>query len=549
MRILIVDDDEQDRALLHRMLRTRRSAEHVLIEAANVADALRLALADPSPDCVLVDYNLLGESGIDFIRALRAADGGERLPIVMLSGAQRQDVVVEAMRSGANDYVSKEDLSRATLLKALHDSSTKVNLELALRDELARRRASETLLRTTVKQLSEAKAAAEAATRAKSQFLSMMSHEIRTPMNGVLGMSELLRQTVLDDYQRDCVETVVQSSKALIGLLDDLLDLAKIESGRLEIEHAPFNLAEDVLSVVTVFSAPAQAKGLRFDLVRPTEVPAWLVGDAARVRQIVANLVGNAVKFTESGHVRVLVELTAETTPSPELRIRVEDTGIGIAAEQQAKVFEAYVQADASTTRKFGGTGLGLNICARLAALMGGTISLASELGEGSRFELRVPVAIADDAAQLQREREKQAAVRPLPDGLRVLVADDNPVNQKVVRQMLRALGCEPHLVGDGQQAVSAALERRFDVILMDCEMPQKNGFDATREIRGGDGPNRDTPIVALTANAQAADRQRCFAAGMSDFLTKPVARAELSATLHCWISRGRKASGDVEAA
>ncbi len=402
-----------------------------------------------------------------------------------------------------------------------------------------------------ITELKQAQEAALAASRAKTQFLSHMSHEIRTPMNAILGMLALLRGTPLDGRQGDYVGKAERAARSLLGILNDILDLSKIEAGKLQLDPVPFRfdvLLQDLQSILAG-AAGGKPVQLRFDL--DPQVPAVLVGDDMRLRQVLVNLGGNAVKFTPAGEVAVSVRLAGASAGQVRVAIEVRDTGIGIAADDQHRIFDDFSQANAATTRAYGGTGLGLGICRRLVAMMGGELALESAPGQGSRFhfELELPVARADDLPGLPRI---PAAPQPAPGGaaqplagLRLLVVEDNPVNQQVAQELLTGQGAEVVLAGDGAEGVRlfAQARPRFDAVLMDLQMPVLDGYGATREIRVGLG-DRDTPIVAMTANAMADDRERCLEAGMDDHLPKPFDLAELVAVLARHVRRPPAGAG-----
>ncbi len=371
--------------------------------------------------------------------------------------------------------------------------------------------------------LTAAKEAAEANARARSEFLANMSHELRTPMNGVIGMVDLLLAEDLSATQREYAETIRTSAKHLLALLNEILDFSKIEAGAMTIEKIPFAPAELITSSIDVFRAEAAKKGLRLDVELSPQLPNALRGDPLRLRQVLANLIGNALKFTAAGSVTVAADWQAER-----FILTVRDTGIGMDEATVARLFTPFTQADGSTTRKYGGTGLGLAITKRLVELMGGKIEVDSRPGQGSTFRVELPAPLAtpdaDSAASPPVPSVTSAAPEKGATALSILVAEDNRINQKVVTAMLERLGHRVTLVGDGREAVAAYQNGAFDLILMDALMPEMDGFAATRAIRRMEAERGGhVTIVALTASVLEGDREKCLSAGMDDFLAKPI--------------------------
>ncbi len=405
----------------------------------------------------------------------------------------------------------------------------RADLEQAVRDRTA--------------ELQIAKQSAEAANAAKTDFLAAMSHEIRTPMHGMLVTTELLQTTPLDDRQRRFAEMITKSGQSLLAIVNDILDLSKIEAGRMELERIPVQPAVIAEDAVQLFAARAEAKGIGLDMTSTSDVPEWIAADPVRLSQIISNLVGNAIKFTEEG--RVSVDLSVAPRDAPDaghLRLAVSDTGIGIEQANLERIFAAFEQAGQETSRRFGGTGIGLAISRRLAEAMGGTLTVESRTGEGSRFTCSIPAAAMD--MRMTQPESPDAATVPSCEGMRVLAADDNPVNRVVLEASLARLGIEVLSVENGEQALDAFKAGRFDLVFMDCSMPVMDGYMATREIREFEARAGDaraaTPIVALTAHVIGKGATAWQSAGMSDYLAKPFTLAALTEVVIRW----RKAPG-----
>jgi signal transduction histidine kinase/CheY-like chemotaxis protein len=434
---------------------------------------------------------------------------------------------------------------REATLELAHSSVEEQVIERTrqLEAEVAERRSREEELRM-------ARSAAESASQAKSAFLANMSHEIRTPMNGVLGFTNMLLDTRLDPEQREHVQIIRQSGETLLTIINDILDFSKVEAGKLTVESRPFDLKAVANQGVSLLSPQAVEKGLSIDLRIDPAVPAQFVGDGGRVRQVLLNLLGNAIKFTREG--RVLVELDLQRASKPgasdAIRCMVSDTGIGIPHDKQPLLFKEFSQADASTTRQFGGTGLGLAISRRLIELMGGMLDFSSEPGVGSRFWFTLPIVQLKEsqidtvevaaldvlALEVPALDVPRPVAAPPRVNARVLVAEDNAVNQRLVKRMLEKMGYVVDIASDGYQAVTLAMAHPYDIVIMDCSMPEMDGYQATTEIRRlhQEGALRRIPVIALTANALPEDRERCLAAGMDDYLSKPIAPEDLRAML-----------------
>jgi PAS domain S-box-containing protein len=417
-------------------------------------------------------------------------------------------------------------------------------------------------------ELEKALTAAREATRMKSRFLANMSHEIRTPMNGVLGMTDFLLGSGLNSEQQEYAESIKRSADSLLALINDILDLSRIEAGKLRLDRADFSLPSTITETTSMFALQARAKGLEFVSAIAPGLPEAVVGDPGRLRQVLTNLLGNAIKFTERGRVGLKAEIVSQMRDAIQLKFTVTDSGIGIPQAEQGRLFDTFTQVDESNTRKYGGTGLGLAISKQLVELLGGEIGLESEAGKGSKFWFTATFGKSTRPIAPTGGMEVDARVRPTPAprvmaaksqtgtaqrteaptpanapqaapvhaSMRILLAEDNEINQRITLRLLQKLGLSADAVVNGREAVEALEARKYDLVLMDCQMPEMDGFEATAVIRSREGGSRHQTICALTANAMDGDRERCLAAGMDDYISKPVGLEKLREALDRWI-------------
>ncbi|MDH5483977.1 MAG: ATP-binding protein [Gammaproteobacteria bacterium] len=471
---------------------------------------------------VLVPFSLrLGESGPDYnlLVAITVFFG-----IVMAMSARR---INKSIMSTLDLRFHNESLIR--FMEDARNQSDDLNEELA--SEIISRKRIE-------KELKKARKEAELASGAKGEFLANMSHEIRTPMNGVLGMLELLKASALDDEQEKLVTVAYESGDSLLTILNDILDFSKIEAGKLELENKAFDLQKLVSNIVVLMSNRADERNVELVTDIDARVSQRIKGDAIRLSQILSNLVSNAVKFTENGKVTINVSVVESGAGCCRILFEVIDTGIGIPAAVQKKLFSSFTQADNSTTRKYGGTGLGLSIVKQLVTLMQGRLGLDSEPGKGSRFWFEIEFETVADVVGKAVVPER-AIENEMLQG-KVLLVEDNPVNQLVSSKMLEKMGLEYVVVANGEEAIQSIAEHGdYDIVLMDCHMPVMDGFEASMRIRQNENANfKDITIIAMTANVLEGDREKCIAAGMNDYIPKPVKMADLKQMLYHWLNK-----------
>ena len=551
IKVLLVDDDEDDYILTRELLSEVKGGKYALDWASSYEEGLKVAGRGQYHVC-LVDYRLGERSGVQLIREAREAQ--LTTPMILLTGQGNHDVDVEAMEAGATGYLVKDETAAGRLDQTIR-YAVELNTERCRAEEkLAERKLIEVALE-------QARDAALESVRLKSEFLANMSHEIRTPMNGIIGATELVMETKIDDQQRGYIDTIASSAESLLTIINDILDFSKIEAGMLSFETIDFDLRFTVESVLELMAERVRAKELNMALLFDADVPAKLCGDPTRLHQILTNLVGNAVKFTEAGQVIIKVSKQSEKEERVTIRFDIEDTGIGVSENNQKMLFAPFVQADGSVTRRYGGTGLGLAIAKQLVEMMGGTIGVTSEPGSGSTFTFTAgfikqanqePTAQPTDvnlkAVRVVRDSRSVALSAKMIGGRgtkqlitqhssgemkvslnrSILLVEDNEVNQAVAWDQLARLGYKVDVASNGQEALDALTLRSYDVVLMDCGMPVMDGYTATAEIRKREGAAEHTPIIAMTAHAMNGDREKCLAAGMDAYIAKPVKRKAL---------------------
>jgi two-component system, sensor histidine kinase len=518
-KILIVDDDLGKVMAIEAVL---ESLGQTIVAVTSGAAALRQLLADDFA-VILLDVNMPDLDGFETAELIRQRKRSEHTPIIFLTAFADDAYADRGYALGAVDYLLTP--AAPEVLRA----KVSVFVELFHKSEQVRQQAEE---RVQLAQEQAARVEAERASLAKSQFLTNISHELRTPMTAIIGMTDLALLESLSPAVREYLDAVQTNAHLLLELLNEILDLSKLEAGTLTLESAPLKLRKIVAELKHTFGHRASQKGLTFEASVDGAVPNHLIGDSLRLRQVIFNLLTNAIKFTERGRVTLDVRLESSCDREAWIRFSIADSGIGISASDQERIFAPFTQVDASTTRRREGAGLGLAISADLIRAMGGSRSVQSELGLGSKFSFTVPLLIdrskLDDVPSAVDDRSLNgAALEPTTGAsLRVLLAEDTPTNQLLVRHALGRRGHQVVVAGDGRTAVQFVRRGRYDVVLMDLQMPDMDGFEATAEIRAL--PGEQPPIIALTAHSMVGDRERCLAAGMQNYLSKPIDLREL---------------------
>lgn len=486
-----------------------------LVEASNGRSAIEKAGELSSLALIILDVHLGDIDGFEVASLLREQPRTRHVPIIFVSAVhQEQSHILKGYKAGAIDYITKPIIPYILL--------SKVRIFL----ELWRLRAD----------LDSARHTAQTAAQAKDRFLSTMSHEIRTPMNGVIGIAELLSQTHLDKTQQRYVDTIVKSGELLLTILNDILDIAKLEAGKVMLEHISFDLKQLCDEVLTLLSPNRYNDNVSLSFDYPENEPCNFYGDPARIRQILFNLIGNALKFTENGFVKLHVHLSKSQSELCHVSLEIEDSGIGIEQDKIDKLFKPFSQADASISRQYGGTGLGLAICKNLTYLMGGELTMQSTPHVGSKFTVKLPLLIATQT-EPEACKERQNRLKTSFVG-HVLLAEDTQINQMVAVSMLEQLGLSVSIAEDGLQAVELWRHVKPNLILMDCAMPVMNGYDACRMIREEEDKDARVPIVALTADATEDNKKLCLEAGMDLVMTKPFSIGVLASNLESFVEQ-----------
>jgi two-component system, sensor histidine kinase len=531
-KILVVDDVPDNLVALEAAL---EGLGQEIVCVTSGGEALRRLLTDDFA-VILLDVNMPDPDGFETAALIRQRKRSEHTPIIFVTAFPDDTHAHRGYSLGAVDYILSPVVPEVLRTKVA------VFVDLYRMTQQVKRQAEQRVL---LAQEHAARVAAERANRSKSQFLANVSHELRTPMNAIIGMTDLALEEEINSEARECLRAVHSNAHLLLELLNEILDLSKLEAGKLSLQEVGFSLREMIEELDQSFGFRAEEKGLSFTSTVAEDVPDRLIGDPLRLRQLLMNLLSNAVKFTDRGEVRASTEVESVLNREVWIRFAVSDTGIGISQEDQERIFAPFTQVDATTTRRHGGTGLGLTIVSELVQLMGGYRTVRSAAGQGSTFSFTVPLLL-DTQKESRISEGKRPATSEQGNGdvrhsgkLRVLLAEDTPTNQKLVIRVLEKHGHKVAVAGNGRLAVQMAQQSKFDLILMDLQMPELDGFEATAEIR--ELPElASVPIIALTAHAMVGDRERCLAAGMDGYLPKPLDIKQLIDVVESAPTRGQ---------
>ncbi|HBL75275.1 MAG: hypothetical protein A2W90_22285 [Bacteroidetes bacterium GWF2_42_66] len=518
-KILIVDDLIENLISLEAIL---DGFDIDIIRAFSGEEALKFSMREDFA-LVILDVQMPGMNGYETLEMMRQRKKTKYLPVIFVSAIHQSDLhIIKGIETGAVDFIPKP------IIPDILRGKVRVFLDLYIQ----RMRLNDLLeqMEETNLNLKVAKERAEEATRAKTMFLANMSHEIRTPLNGVIGLSKLLQKSEMNDDQQNLVNIITTSGENLLLIINDILDFSKIESGQVQLETINFNLRNLVKNIFQLLQFKANEKGIELCYHISDEIADTFLGDPLRINQILMNLVNNAIKFTHKGKVKLIIELIDQSEQSVRLLFRIVDTGIGISEEGKSLLFKEFSQSESSITRKYGGTGLGLAISQNLVNLMNGEIGIESKIGEGSEFWFRIPLK----KSGILEDEEKDIA-NHLPKSVSILLAEDNLINQKVAVLTLKQLGFNCDIANNGAEAFKKYVSTRYELVLMDMQMPEVDGLQATRMIREYEQQNfipHPAYVVALTANNMVEDKQLCFSVGMNNFLCKPFTEAGMRGIL-----------------
>lgn len=518
-KILIVDDREENLVSLEMLL-----GEFCVdvVKASSGEEALRKTMHDEFAMAIM-DVQMPGMDGYETLSLMRKRMKTKYLPVIFVSAIHQSELhIIKGIETGAVDFIPKPIIPEILV--------GKVRVFLELHHQKKKMVGLLKHLEQNNRELEIQKERAEEGTKAKAMFLANMSHEIRTPLSGILSVSKMLGETQLNEKQHELVRIISTSGKNLSNIINDILDFSKIESGQIELEQIQFSLPEIVQSVVSLLQFHANKKGLELKVEIDRKIPESLKGDPLRLNQVITNLVNNALKFTDAGSVTISVQVLEKSKSEVQLLFSVKDTGIGISEKGKTKLFKEFSQTDSSTSRKFGGTGLGLAISSNLVTLMGGEIGVDSVLGDGAEFwfKLKYKFAVSKGTNGFAKEKTEKVDI---PASMKILYAEDNLINQKVTDLLLQRMGIKCDIAENGEEAVERHLDKNYDLILMDMQMPVLDGVGATKKIREMElGAKAEKPVyvVAVTANIFATDKKKCLDAGMNDFISKPFNESEL---------------------
>jgi signal transduction histidine kinase len=553
IRILMIDDDKDDFMIVRDIIQDVVHHKYSIDWRPSYEEGLK-SIAEKKHDVYLIDYRLGVKTGLDLVK--RAIEIGCEAPLIILTGENNFEIDNLAMNAGAADYIVKAEISGQLLESSIRYAIANTNHKKEMRElnsALEKRVKSRTIsLEETLNQLKksqieliEAKNKAEIAankaelcSRSKTDFLSCMSHEIRTPLNAIIGFTDVVFDTNLTKKQKEYLNAIKTSGNLLMVLINDILDLAKVEAGKMTFEYAPFNLSKSISEILQLFETKIKETRLQLTFKSDPNIPEFLIGDSVRLNQIILNLISNAIKFTKKGSISISIQMLNEDNGNVTLEFSVTDTGIGIPKNNLNKIFDKFQQATSETSNRYGGTGLGLTIAKRLVELQGGTISVKSKVDKGSTFSfiLRYKKIKSKFETETKEFVPKDLFGSPLIKNIKILVAEDESLNQLLISTLLEKFGFQIDIAGNGKIVLEKLKKNRYDIILMDLQMPEMNGFETTYHIRKS--KNSTIPIIALTANVTSTDVEKCRAAGMNDYVSKPINNKLLYNTIIKYITK-----------